>query len=90
MPVGLRERWARERTASTARGSDAIAAVAARLAGAHSGWDELYESAILSVRPAAGTGFAVATRSPTGSTGIPWFAPATARPDTEAEPAPRH
>lgn len=58
VPDGLRERWARERTAGTARGSDATPAVAARLAAAHSGWDELPEAAILSVRPAAGASLA--------------------------------
>ena len=53
-PAALRERWARERTASSARGSDASPAVAARLAAVHSGWDELPEAAVLAVRPGAG------------------------------------
>jgi aminoglycoside phosphotransferase family enzyme/predicted kinase len=88
VPAARREQWARERTSSTARGSDATAAVAARLAAAHSGWDELQESAILSVRPAAGTGLAVDQVAD-------WLdrhsvvCPDTARPHTEAEPAPR-
>ena len=54
MPDALRERWARERRAQTARGSDASADVAARLAARHSSWDELAEAAILTVRPGAG------------------------------------
>ncbi len=54
VPAALRERWARERGARTARGSDASPAVAAQLAAQHSGWDELPETAILTVRPGAG------------------------------------
>ena len=54
VPDALRERWARERRAQTARGSDASADVAARLAARHSSWDELAEAAILTVRPGAG------------------------------------
>ena len=53
-PAVVRERWARERTAQTARGSDASSVVAARLGGQHSGWDELPENTILMVRPGAG------------------------------------
>jgi predicted kinase len=59
VPAGLRERWARERDARTARGSDASPAVAARLAARHSGWDELPEASLLTVRPGAGTGWIV-------------------------------
>lgn len=57
VPAALRERWARERSARSARGSDASADVAARLAARHTGWDELPETMILSIRPGAGTGF---------------------------------
>jgi predicted kinase len=59
VPAALRERWARERSAQTAHGSDASPAVAARLAARHSGWDELPETSILTVRPAAGAGWVV-------------------------------
>ena len=59
VPDALRERWARERSAQAARGSDASPGVAARLAARHSGWDELAEAAILTVRPAAGAGAVV-------------------------------
>lgn len=59
VPAALRERWARQRSPQTARGSDASPAVAARLAAGHSGWDELPEQMILTVRPAAGTDFVV-------------------------------
>jgi aminoglycoside phosphotransferase family enzyme/predicted kinase len=59
VPAGLRERWARERSAQTAHGSDASPAIAARLAARHSGWDELPEASILTVRPGAGAGWVV-------------------------------
>lgn len=59
VPATLRERWARERTPQGARGSDASPDVAARLAARHSGWDELPEAMILTVRPGAGAGFVV-------------------------------
>lgn len=48
----LRARWARDRSPEGARGSDAGPATAARLDASHSGWDELSEDAILSVRSA--------------------------------------
>ena len=59
VPAALRERWARERTPQSARGSDAGPDVAARLAAQHSGWDELPEEMMLTVRPGAGAGFVV-------------------------------
>ncbi|HEV2060289.1 MAG TPA: ATP-binding protein, partial [Solirubrobacteraceae bacterium] len=75
VPARLRERWVSARTAQTARGSDASPAVAARLAADHSGWDELPEEMILTVRPGAGAGFVadqvadwLDTRSVGGST----------------------
>ncbi|MEY2512765.1 MAG: uncharacterized protein QOJ89_123 [bacterium] len=49
-PARLRSRRARERLPGGACGSDAGAAVGARLDASHSGWDELSEDAILSVR----------------------------------------
>ena len=55
VPARVRERWARERNAQTARGSDASPAIAARLAQHHSGWSELAAAAVLTVRPAAGS-----------------------------------
>lgn len=59
VPVALREHWARERSAKSARGSDASPAIAARLGAGHSGWDELPEEMILTVRPGAGAGLDV-------------------------------
>jgi aminoglycoside phosphotransferase family enzyme/predicted kinase len=59
VPAARRERWARERSAATAHGSDASPAVVARLAARHSGWDELPEASILTVRPGAGAGWIV-------------------------------
>jgi predicted kinase len=56
VPAALRERWAHARDAQSARGSDASPSVAARLAGQHTGWDELPEAAIHTVRPGAGAG----------------------------------
>ena len=58
-PAALRARWARKRTAQTAHGSDAPPAVAAQLGARHTGWDELPEEMILTVRPGAGAAFAV-------------------------------
>jgi uncharacterized protein len=49
-PAAVRERWARGRTTDDARGSDADVDVAARLGAAFTGWDELDEHAILTVR----------------------------------------
>lgn len=49
-PRPLRERWARERTPADARGSDAAPDVAARLVASFSGWDELSEDTILTLR----------------------------------------
>ena len=56
VPAALRERWAGERRVQTARGSDASPAVVAQLAAQHSGWDELPETSVLTVRPGAGAG----------------------------------
>ncbi len=53
-PAALRERWARERTAHDAHGSDADPAIAARLAADHSGWDELAAVAIIILRTGVG------------------------------------
>jgi len=50
VPVALRERWARARTADGARGSDAGVDVVARLGATFAGWKELDERAILPVR----------------------------------------
>jgi aminoglycoside phosphotransferase family enzyme/predicted kinase len=58
-PAVLRERWARDRTPQTAQGSDAAPTVAAQLGAQHTGWDELPEEMILTVRPGAGVGLAV-------------------------------
>ena len=49
-PARLRKRWAQERTAATAGGSDARPVVAARLASRFSSWDELPEDVILTLR----------------------------------------
>jgi uncharacterized protein len=49
-PAALRERWARARTAGEARGSDAGVDVVARLGATFTGWEELDEDAILTVR----------------------------------------
>jgi hypothetical protein len=48
-PEALRERWARERTPVTVRGSVAGPVVAASLAASFSGWEELPEDAILTL-----------------------------------------
>ena len=58
-PAAVRERWAHKRSKQTARGSDASPAVAAQLGARHSGWDEVPEDTILTVRPGAGTEFVV-------------------------------
>lgn len=49
-PPAVLERRARERDAAGARGSDAGAGVAAHLAASFSGWDELPEQALLTLR----------------------------------------
>ena len=56
-PAALRERWARERerAPADAHGSDAGRAIAARLAESYSGWDELREDMILTLRPGGDT-----------------------------------
>jgi aminoglycoside phosphotransferase family enzyme/predicted kinase len=50
VPAAVRERWAHARTAGDARGSDAGVDVVARLGAVFTGWDELDEHAILTVR----------------------------------------
>ncbi|MDP2710573.1 MAG: hypothetical protein Q8O56_05085, partial [Solirubrobacteraceae bacterium] len=80
----LRERWATARRADGARGSDATAPVAARLAADHSGWDELAETAILTVRPGAGAAIAADQIADWLDTGGSVVCPAGARPATDA------
>ena len=58
-PDALREQWAHKRTPQTAHGSDAPPSVSAQPAARHTGWDELPEEMILTVRPGAGAATAV-------------------------------
>ncbi|MDP1849863.1 MAG: AAA family ATPase [Solirubrobacteraceae bacterium] len=88
-PAALREHWALERTARTAHGSDAAPTVAAQLGAHHTGWDELSEEMILTVRPGAGADAAVDQIAD-------WLdmrsvvCPAAARPHTDAGGASRN
>ncbi len=56
-PAATRERWAREREREPAgtHGSDADPTVAARLGERYSGWDELPQDTILTLRPGGAT-----------------------------------
>jgi predicted kinase len=58
-PAALRERRARERQPADAHGSDADRGVAARLGASFSGWDEVAQDTILTLRPGGDAGLLV-------------------------------
>ncbi len=88
-PAPLRERWARERAPADACGSDAAPAVVARLGARSSGWDELPEEMILTLRSDSDSLLLIDQIADWLDARVPVGFPAAVRLDTDATGAPR-
>ncbi len=85
----VRDRWARERDPSAARGSDAAPEIAEQLAASYTGWSELPDGAILALRAGVDPEQLVDQVADWLDTRSSVVFPTSARLGTEAAAAPR-